>query len=95
MTFDDYCAAVREARVNYVLTRHEEAPWGLEFISGTHVAVQFGSDGGASVVDGIARPDAFVLLCRNVHSAAKITMNGHAVNGEAISSQRGGVKAGQ
>ena len=79
MTFDDYCAAVREASVNYVLTGRQEAPWGLEFISEFSIAVQFGRDG-ASVVDGIARPDAFVLMWRDVHSAANIRMNGHIVD---------------
>jgi len=84
MTFDDYCAAVREANVNYVLTCREEAHWDLKLISGNSLTVQFGSDGAASIVDGIARPDAFVFLYRHAYSAANIRLNGHVVDNHDI-----------
>lgn len=45
--FDQYCRAVQQARVSFVLTKREEAPWWLDVISGRSIVLQFGSDGGA------------------------------------------------
>lgn len=79
MTFDEYCRAVREANVSFVLSRREESRWGLDYAAGKGLTIQLGSDGAASVADGIARDDAFIVMCRHSPSRAKISMNGARV----------------
>jgi len=78
-TFDGYCAAVREATLSFVLTRPAVGKWGLDLYSDESMVVQFGSDGGASIADGIARGDAYVLMCRNLPTTAEITLNGNPI----------------
>jgi AraC-like DNA-binding protein len=74
--FDQYCQAVQQARVSFVLTKREEAPWWLDLISGQSIVLQFGSDGGASVVHGTVLDDNYILIGRHRSSAASITING-------------------
>jgi AraC family ethanolamine operon transcriptional activator len=77
--FDQYCRAVQQARVSFVLTKREEAPWWLEVISGRSIVLQFGSDGGASVVHGTVLDDNYILIGRHRPSAATITINGDMI----------------
>ena len=77
--FDQYCRAVQQARVSFVLTKREEAPWWLDVISGRSIVLQFGSDGGASVVHGTVLDDNYILIGRHRPSAAVITINGDVI----------------
>lgn len=77
--FDQYCRAVQQARVSFVLTKREEAPWWLDVISGQSIVLQFGSDGGASVVHGTVLDDNYILIGRHRPSAALIKINGDMI----------------
>jgi AraC-like DNA-binding protein len=79
VSFDQYCRAVQQARVSFVLTKREEAPWWLDVISGRSTMLQFGSDGGASVVHGTVLDDNYILIGRHRPSAALITINGDII----------------
>ncbi len=79
VSFDQYCRAVKQARVSFVLTKREEAPWWLHVVSGPSTVLQFGSDGGASVVHGTVLDDDYILIGRHRPSAALITINGEIV----------------
>jgi AraC family ethanolamine operon transcriptional activator len=80
VSFDHYCQAVQQARVNFVLTKREEAPWWLNVVSGPSTLLQFGSDGGASVVHGTVVDESYILIGRHRPSAASITVNGDIVS---------------
>lgn len=84
MSFDEYCQAVREANVNFVLTARECAPWYLEQIPVEELVAQFGSDGGASVADGFARHDAIVLIWPHHPYSCRIRLNGQRMRFEDI-----------
>jgi AraC-like DNA-binding protein len=79
ISFDQYCQAVRLANVNFILTRREEAPWWLEYVPVTRVILQFGGDGGASVVEGTVTSESYLLLARYRPSSACIAINGEEV----------------
>lgn len=79
ISFDQYCSAVRLAKVNFILTRREEAPWWLEYVTAPNVNLQFGGDGGASVVEGTITSDNYVLLGRHKSSSAFIAFNGQPI----------------
>jgi AraC family ethanolamine operon transcriptional activator len=79
ISFDQYCSAVRLAKVNFILTRREEAPWWLEFVAAPNLLLQFGADGGASVVEGTVTADSYVLLARHNPSPSNIAFNGEPV----------------
>lgn len=79
ISFDQYCSAVRLAKVNFILTRREEASWWLEFVPATNLVLQFGGDGGASVVEGTIITENYVLLARHKPSPSNITINGELV----------------
>lgn len=79
ISFDQYCSAVRLAKVNFILTRREEAPWWLEFVAASNLLLQFGGDGGASVAEGTITTDHYVLLGRHQPSSASITFNGEPI----------------
>jgi methylphosphotriester-DNA--protein-cysteine methyltransferase len=79
LSFDQYCRAVQQARVNFVLTKREEAPWWLDVITGRSVVLQFGSDGGASVVHGTVFENNYILIGRHRPSPAQITINGDII----------------
>jgi AraC family ethanolamine operon transcriptional activator len=67
------------AQVNFILTRREEAAWWLEFVSAANLLLQFGGDGGASVVEGTITADNYVLLARHKPSSSNIAFNGEPV----------------
>lgn len=77
--FDEYAAAIRQANVSFVLTKRAETLWKLSYHSGDHVSVQLGCDGGASIADGIAEEDSYVLIGRSRPSPAHILMNGEPI----------------
>lgn len=79
ISFDQYCSAVRMAKVNFILTRREEAAWWLEFVAVANLLLQFGGDGGASVVEGTITADTYVLLARHNPSFSNIAFNGELV----------------
>lgn len=76
ISFDDYVSAVRQAKVSFVLTRRAEKPWWLEYYPGRTTDIQFGSDGGASVADGVLAENAYALITRHLPSTTRITLNG-------------------
>lgn len=82
LSFDEYCRAIKQAHTSFVLTKREEAPWGLNFSTGPSTVVQFGSDGGASVVHGTVHDDTYLLIGRHRPSAAFITINGEIVTSQ-------------
>lgn len=84
MSFDEYCQSVREADVNFVLTARECAPWYLEHIPVEELVAQFGSDGGASVADGIVRHDAIILIWPHHPYSCRIWLNGQLMRFEDI-----------
>ena len=84
MLFDQYCRAVKQARVSFVLTKREESPWWLGVVSGPSTVLQFGSDGGASVVHGTVLDDSCILIGRHRSSAAFITINGEVVTSQTF-----------
>ena len=84
MSFDQYCRAIKQARVSFVLTKREESPWWLGAVSGPSTVLQFGSDGGASVVHGTVLDDSCILIGRHRSSAAFITINGEVVTSQTF-----------
>ncbi len=76
MTFDEYSRAVSDADVGFVLTHREVQKWGLERAELGKIRLQLGSDGGGSIVDGITRSDAVVLIWRVGASPEHIYLNG-------------------
>ena len=84
MLFDQYCRAIKQARVSFVLTKREESPWWLGAVSGPSTVLQFGSDGGASVVHGTVLDDSCILIGRHRSSAAFITINGEVVTSQTF-----------
>jgi len=82
LSFDDYSTAVRQAVLSFVLTQPEEDNWWLEYVAGQTTTVQFGSDGGASIADGIAMEGAYILIGRHFPSAADISINGEVIGPE-------------
>jgi AraC family ethanolamine operon transcriptional activator len=57
MTFDDYCDAIRSADVSFILTHPESRSSALEIVGCGQVLLQFGTDGGGSIVEGVSQPD--------------------------------------
>ncbi len=83
LSFDEYCRAIKQAHTSFVLTKREEAPWGLYFFPpDLSTVLQFGSDGGASVVHGTVHDDTYLLIGRHRPSAAFITINGEIVTSQ-------------
>ncbi len=76
ISFDDYVHAVRQAKVSFVLTQRAQTPWWLEYYPGKSTEIQFGSDGGASVADGVLAENGYVLIARHLPSTVRITLNG-------------------
>jgi len=79
LTYDQYCRAVTQANVQFILTRRALAPWWHSFVQAQPTAVQFGSDGGASIADGVVSDPDYVLIGRHHPSDAEIFINGQQV----------------
>jgi AraC family ethanolamine operon transcriptional activator len=80
ISFDDYCRAVRQASVQFVLTQRAMEPWCLHFAQYQSTAVQFGSDGGASIADGVVSETNYILIGRHRPSPANINLNGERLD---------------
>jgi AraC family ethanolamine operon transcriptional activator len=80
ISFDDYCRAVRQASVQFVLTRRAVEPWWLHFAQCQSTAVQFGRDGGASIADGVVSDSNYILMGRHRPSVANISINGERLD---------------
>lgn len=76
MTFEDYCRAIRQAQVQFILTRRATDPWWLRFVATESVTIQFGSDGGASIADGAISDTNYFLIGRHHVSETEIVCNG-------------------
>lgn len=76
ISFDEYASAVRQANVSFVLTQRAEKPWWLEYYPGKTTDIQFGSDGGASIADGVLAENGYALIARHLPSTTRITLNG-------------------
>ncbi len=76
ISFDRYVSAVRQANVSFVLTQRAEKPWWLEYYPGKTTDIQFGSDGGASIADGVLADNGYALIARHLPSTTRITLNG-------------------
>ena len=80
ISFDEYARAVRQANVSFVLTQRAEKPWWLEYYPGKTTDIQFGSDGGASIADGVLAENGYVLITRHLPSTTRITLNGDVLS---------------
>jgi AraC family ethanolamine operon transcriptional activator len=80
LSFDQYCRAVRQARVQFVLTRRAAEPWWHHFTQCQATAVQFGRDGGASIADGSVSDGNYILIGRHHPSPAHISINGERLH---------------
>lgn len=80
MTFDEYCAAVRDADVEFTLTHREAAPWQLEYSSLGIGSLQFGADGGGSVSDGKVPADRLIVVFKRSQAPAPIYLDGKPVS---------------
>ena len=84
MDFDQYSREVRDADVGFVLTHRETANWRLIRTEMRSVSLQFGSDGGGSISDGITRNDAAVLIWRVGASPEDIYLNGGLIGNDDL-----------
>ena len=79
LTYDQYCRAVRQANVEFILTRRAIEPWRHQFVEAEPTAVQFGGDGGASIADGVVSETNYVFIGRHRPSDTEIFINGEQV----------------
>ncbi len=84
ISFDAYCHAVRDAAVQFVLTRPASTPFELLVAVGKWTITQFGRDGGGSIADGTFRNDAIAILVRREPSPCPIYLNGHVMGPDDI-----------
>lgn len=75
-SFDQYCRAIRQAKVKFVLTRPASELWAYKCAVCPQTMVQFGSDGGASIANGILTDETYILIGRHHPSEARISING-------------------
>jgi AraC-like DNA-binding protein len=78
-SFDQYCRAIRQANVKFVLTQRAVGPWRYRYAECPNTVVQFGTDGGASIADGVLSDDTYILIGRHQPSDARISINGEWV----------------
>lgn len=76
LNFDDYCRAVKQANVEFTLTQRAVAPWWNGYVDLPPLAIQFGSDGGASIANGTISDSNYVLIGRHHASDTEIVING-------------------
>lgn len=75
--FEAYTSAVRDAEMRFTLPRLMKPHWSLRRGPVGDLHVQFGTEGNGLIVEGVARPDGFVLYAHRSPSPAR-------VNGQAI-----------
>jgi len=74
--FDAYSDTIREASLLFMMTGPSSARWGVEWYPLQRLNLQFGYDGGARVVHGIARPDAAIFMVQTVKTPHDVVFDG-------------------
>lgn len=76
LAFDAYSDTLREASLLFMKTGPSSAVWGVEWYPFQKLNLQFGFDGGARVVHGIARPDAAIFMIQTIKTSHDVVFDG-------------------